>query len=856
MASIHPFLPRAEREPEDLIGLQEMPVELDDESGGIVDLEGARQTPLADGGFEIDFDPGIEEQQAIPEDANEHYANIAQFLSPSQLSTIAQEVLEMVEADENARKPWFERAAKGLESLGVVDEGNVKPPFKGASTVTHPLIAEAIVQFQARSLKELWPATGPAKGAVMGARSREKVEQAQRVEDYLNYQSTIEDPIYYPESDKLLWLVGFEGNAFRKSYNDPLTGKNVRRLVRAEEFIVPYSATTLQDAPRFAHVLYYTQNEMKRLQKQGFFLDIPLQEPAGRSENDLNPLAEGADQAEGKTDPDERPEDRDHTAYEANVYYEVPGFEDPDGLALPWVITVERDTQAVLAIRRGWRESDPMKARRLQFTHYPFIRGDGFYAYGLIHLAGGLGKAATGALRVILDNAAFAAVQGGFKSKDAKLPANVELEPGVWADTECTAEELQKAFYTPPWNQVPEAMFKVLGLLTELGQRFVSTTETTVGDASNTGPVGTTVALIEQGSKVHTAIHSRLHVALGEELRLLSELNGEYLPEEGYPYEVPNESREIFRADFDERVDVIPVSDPNIFSQTQRIAQAQTAMQMAESAPDLYDRREAHRRMLDAIRMPDIEQLLVTPGQVPRCDPVTENTFAMVGKPIKVFLDQDHDAHVAVHMGQLQMLLAQGSPSAEMFQQLIMPHIAEHEALGARMKLMMSMGVPLPPIDLDSEQPPAELPPHVENMIAKQAAMVMQGLMQQLKQAQAQAEGAPAAEEGAAAEAQAQSEERRRDESFVREEKRKDLKTRAEIERKDAMAGIDPATVRSAGQYLKERGLDRVITPRRLAVVSRELGRSFDEVLRMLMREQSGGQGMGVAPLTMPAIRR
>lgn len=855
MASVvHPLFPGAERELE-LPAETAIAVEIPEDQQAL-DLAGARITPLADGGVEVDFEPG-----ALPQgqgDPNDHYANIAEFLTEGQRNTIAMDVIEMVEADIQSRQPWFERFARGLELIGVKDEQGVKLPFTNASQAVHPLIAEAIIQFQARALKELFPAKGPAKAIVMGERTREKEEQAERVKDYQNYQLTVEDETYYPESDQLLWLVGFAGNVFRKCYNDPFTGKNVARLIHADELVVPYRATTLVDAPRFTHMIPYSQHEMRRLQASGFFMQTPLQIPSSTPSDNLgSPVQEAKDQAEGKTDPDARDEDREHTVFEMNVFYDVPGFEDEDGIALPWLISVEKDSMKTLAIRRGWREGDAHKKRRMQIAHYPFIRGDGFYAYGLIHLAGGLGMAATGALRVILDNAAFAALQGGFKAKDgAKIPGSVTMEPGKYIETEASYEELEKAFFNPPFHPVPEAMFRVLGLLTEMGQRFVNTTEATVGDASNTGPVGTTVALIEQGSKVHSGVHSRLHVALGHELKYLAELNGEYLPDEGYPYEVPGASRMVYKADFDSRVDVIPVSDPNIFSQTQRIAMAQTTMQLADAAPDLYDRRAVHRRFHEAIGTYEVDEILIEREKIPRCDPVTENALAIVGRPVKAFLDQDHDAHVAVHLGQLQLMAAQGATGVELFQQIIMPHVAEHQALGMRLKMMQQIGLPLPPLKLDAkhdEPVTVELPPELENQVAVQAAKVTQALLQQLKAAMAQPQGRPA---GKGEGEDPAAEEARKQQAFEAEERRKDIKVVHDAEREDAKAGIDPAAVRQASLYVRERGLEGVITPRRLAVVSRELGRSFDETVRLLMRASAGGQGLGPAEVVMPTIRR
>ena len=825
---------------------------------GTMSAPGMLATVLPGGDIDVDLDPDMEGVEPVQDD-DDHYANLVKHLNESQLANIAQDVEEMVRADRESRAPWFKRLAKGMELIGLVDEIGVDAPFDGASTAVHPLIVEAIVQFQSRALAELFPATGPAKGVVLGDSTKELEAQAKRVGDYQNYQLTVLDKSYFPESDKMLWAVGFAGSAFRKSYHDPLLKRNVARLIKASDFIVPYSATTLEDASRYTHQIPYSQHEMKRLQDAGFYAKTELGIPSITHESDdSQDLRDAQDKAEGKANSDLREEDREHIVYEMTTDYSVPGVDG--GEVQPYVLSVERDSLKVLAIRRGWRESDPDRQRRVQVVHYPFIRGDGFYGFGLLHMAAGLGKAGTGALRVILDNAAWAALQGGFKSKDAKLPSQVRRAPGLWTDTEMTSEELAKCFYTPPYKDVPMALFSILELITSMGQRLVNTTEATVGDAKNTGPVGTTVALIEEGAKVQTAVHKRLHFALGEELQLQAELSAEHLPEEGYPYAVRGESREIMRSDFDDRVDVMPVSDPNIFSQTQRIAIAQAGIQLSDSAPDLYDRREMHRRMLEALRTPDIDAVLPDRKKIERCDPVTENALAMVGTPIKVFQDQYHDAHIAVHMGQLELLAAQESPSLQLMQQILMPHIADHEAQAMRQKMMQSMGMQLPAMNLDwdkdDDEPAVQpLPPEVENQIAVKAAEVMKSLTEQLRQAQA---GAQQAEQQAEPDpaAVAAKDEQIKDAQFQADEKRKDVKLVNDLQREDAKAGISPVAVKQATDYLQQRGLEGAIPPRRLAVVSRELGKSFDETVRLLMSLQGSDQGMGPAAGIMSTFPR
>lgn len=837
-----------------------------------------------DGAIVIDFAPA----DAVSEggDPGDHYANLAEHIDQTELSRIGMEICEGVDADIKSRDQWNERLAKGLQVLGISIPSDAEMGvLKVAKAIHHPLLAEALVQFQARAYAELFPPGGPAKCAALGKRTRAIADQAQRVEDFLNYQLTLQDRPYYEESDQLLFMLGLEGSQFRKVYQDPLLKRNVCRWVRAEHFVVPYSATSLETATRYTHILKETKNDVLKRMKAQYYRAETLEPPTDAGA-DRTTLTVAKDEAEGK-EPEIRDEDAEYTTYECHIDLDIKGFEDvteevdqlgapkPSGIALPYVVLVDKETQKVRAVFRNWKESDPEKTKRVWFAHYKYLPGTGFYGFGLLHTIGGLSNAATALLRLIVASAGFAGMQGGAKTKSGRgLPSNFTLEFGEYKEVDLTAEELAKAFWTPAFKEPGESLFKVLGLIQELAQRFASTTEAMVGDAKNTGPVGTTLALIEQGSKVATGIHKRCHIALGYELRLLADLDGEYTPAEGYPYDVVGDSRQVLREDFSDKVDVSPVSDPNIFSSTQRIAMAQAELQLADSAPDLYNRREAHLRMLRALRVEDPETLLPDREKLKRCDPVTENALAMTGHPIKVFQDQEHDAHNAVHLGDLKIMLAQGSPSAATFQQVILPHIAEHEAMALRVKMMQAMGMNLPPLDLygeageEGDEVP-ELPARVENQIAVRAAQVMQGLLAQLQQAQAAAQGdgqaggaaADGAQERQQAEQAHQQEQgqadaatgadiKRKDAAAAADLRRKDIALHAQVDREDAKAGLDPATVKAAQQYLAQRGLDRAIAPRQLSVVSRALGKSFDDVVQMIMYLEKGGQGMGAAAQT------
>jgi len=851
-------------------------VEMGQEPGAFGMDGGVNITPGPDGGIVIDFAPS----EAVSEggDTSDHYANLAEYIDPTELANLGADICEGVEADIKSRDEWNQRLAKGLEVLGITIPSDADMGvLKVAKAIHHPLLAEALVQFQARAYAELFPPGGPAKATALGKRTKELEEQAQRVENFLNYQTTLQDRPYYEESDQLLFMLGLEGSQFRKVYQDPLLKRNVARWVRAENFVVPYSATSFETATRYTHILKETKNDVLKRMKAQYYKADPLEPPTDAGA-DRATLTVAKDEAEGKQ-PELRDEDAEYTTYECHTDRDIKGFEDldfegkPSGVALPYVVLVDKETQKVRAVFRNWKETDQEKTKRVWFSHYKYLPGTGFYGFGLLHTIGGLSNAATALLRLIVASAGFAGMQGGAKTRSGRgLPTNFTLEFGEYKEVDLTAEELAKVFWTPNFKEPGESLFRVLGLIQELAQRFASTTEAMVGDAKNTGPVGTTLALIEQGSKVATGIHKRCHIALGYELRLLADLNGEYTPEEGYPYDVVGDSKQVLKSDFSDKVDVSPVSDPNIFSSTQRIAMAQAELQLADSAPDLYNRREAHLRMLRALRVEDPESLLPDKARLHRCDPVTENALAMTGHPLKVFQDQNHDAHNAVHLGDLKIMVAQGSPSAQMFQQVILPHIAEHEAMAMRLKMMQAMGMQLPPVNLyaqpgDDEEEVVELPPEVENQIAVKAAGVMQQLLQQLAQAQqaatggeggAAADGAQEREQSAKDHAQGEEQDdaatggeiKRKDAAAAAEQRRKDIALHAQVDRDDAKAGLDPASVKGAQQYLQQRGLDQKISPRALSVTSRALGKSFDDVVKAIMFMEKEGQGMGPSAMT------
>lgn len=673
--------------------------------------------------------------EELNEDKRAFDANIAESLSDELLKEIGIELADAVEEDFNTRKPHYEKFVDGLTALGInFDAESIKSKVFGS--VNHPLLIEAATQFQARAMAELFPPDGPVKTRILGKSNPELDEQALRVQDYLNYLLVYKDRAYYDECEQKLFVLPFTGSEFDKQYKDEATGQIVSRWVRYDDFVVNYGETSLATCGRYTHILHKPLSEIKKLQASKIYRACELSEDDTTETSEIKDKIASIDGIEVTTEDKSAQVKRD--VFEIHVNYAIEGIED--GEEAPYIITIDRDTKKVFAIRRNWREEDTYRQKRVWFTHKKFLPGFGFYGFGLFHTIGGLGETATKIIQILLDAGAFAAVQGGFRTKDAKTGSNIELTPGVYKEIDSTAEELQKSFFTPNFREPSSTLFNLLGALQELGRRFASTTEVMVGDAATTGPVGTTVALQEQGSKVYSGIHKRIHKSVGDELINLSDLCYEELNESEYPYDVNGVEKTIFKEDFDGRVDIIPVSDPNITSNAQRIALAQAVFQIATQMPDIADRREAAISLLRAMRAPQLEKIFPEPQKAVRADPVTETSLAALGRPIQAFLDQDHKAHIAVHMGaiQMQMVMPQMVP-------VLQAHIAEHVAMDLFVTLQQQMQVPMPPVNwgaAKSEPMAQSIPPQAEAMIAVQAAQIMQQMMAQQAQAMAQQQAA------------------------------------------------------------------------------------------------------------------
>ena len=679
---------------------------------------------------------GEPELDIVEEAESSFDENLAEDMEESELLKKASELVNYYEIDREARSEWEEKYKQGLETLdpdGGLDEGEDERASRGLSVVVHPLIAEAATQFNARAIAELYPSGGPVKTVIVGEPNEESENQARRVKDFMNYQITQEMPEYFPELDQMLFHLPLVGHTFKKVWWDVNMGRQCSQFVKAEDFVVSPESKDLHTSIRYTHVIRMPKNDYERYVEAGYYL------PTSDKGGDMDPSGDVVGQIEGVDQYMEDSEDKVITLLEMHLY---EYFDDEESeVGLPYVVTIDYDNQNVVSIRRNWNEADERKLKREWFVSYKFLPGLGFYGFGLYHVIGGLGKAATGSLRALLDSAAFSNMQGGFKLRGRVTGGDMQVNPGEFVDLDATVDDVNKAIMPLPFKEPSSSLFNLLGFIVDAGKRFANTADLNVGDVNPNAPVGSTVALIEQGSKAFSAIHKRLHYSQGQEFKLIAKLNAENL-EESFTFALAGTSSEIYAADFNERVDVIPVSDPNIFSSTQRIAQAQSILQMANSAPQLHDLYEAYKRMYEAIRIPNIDEILKEPEEAPRLDPIDENMSIMYGKPIKAFPDQDHESHIAVHIQFLQDPSLGGNPAMKRSIPILSAHVAEHVALLYRIRMEASIGIPMPEVP-DFKNPKykaKDINPDLDNLISQRAAQVVQQApqMQQIQALQTQ----------------------------------------------------------------------------------------------------------------------
>ena len=699
----------------------EEPIEIE-----IVDPE---SVTIGLGDLEIELTPG-------EETAEDFAANLAEFMPDSAMSTMASDLSGDIDNDRNSRKDWEKAYTEGLKLLGLQIEERTEP-WNGASGVFHPMITEAVVRFQSETITETFPAKGPVRTKIVGKETPEKKAAAKRVEEDMNFQLTENMHEFRPEHERMLWSLPATGSAFKKVYYDPSLGRQVSIFIPAEDILLPYGTSNIQTCYRLTHVMRKTKNEIVKLQQAGFYLDVELGEP----DKAIDEINKAKDKETGFSDLND---DR-FTLYECHVDLDLKGFEDededgePTGIALPYVVTFIRGTNTVLSIRRNWREDDPLKLKRQHFVHYQYIPGFGAYGFGLFHLIGGFAKSATSLMRQLIDAGTLSNLPGGLKSRGLRIKGDdTPIAPGEFRDVDVGSGTIRDNILPLPYKEPSQVLMALLGNVVEEGRRFAATADMKVSDMGANAPVGSTLALLERQLKVMTAVQARVHFALKEELQLLAAIIRDFTDDE-YTYEPDGEEGPKAKATDYRHVDVLPVSDPNAATLSQRVVQYQAVIQMAQMAPDIYDLPQLHRGMLEVLGIKHADKLVPLEEDMKPTDPVTENQHILKGEPAKAFLHQDHQSHIQVHMAMLQnptiaQLIGQ-NPRAPMIQAALSAHVAEHVGFMMRQKIEQQLGMPLPP---EGEQ----LPPNVEialsGMMAQAAQQVL--MQDQAKAAQMQAQ--------------------------------------------------------------------------------------------------------------------
>ncbi len=694
-----------------------------------IEVENPDSVTVGVDGLEITLEPGSEGPQEFGD-------NLAESMDESALQTLASDIVALVDADITSRKDWVEMYVKGLEVLGMKYEERTEP-WSGACGVYSPLLTEAAVRFQSEMITETFPAQGPVKTKIVGEITKPKEEAAERVREDMNYTLTERMIDYRPEHERLLFSLGLIGAAFKKVYPNPATELPDAPYVPAEDLIIPYGAANVYTAERVTHVMRKTKNDLKRLQVAGFYRDIDLGEPV-RFHSDIE-KKKAEDQGFSLT------EDDRYQILEVHIDWEMPGDEDEDGVALPYVVTIERGTNNVLAIRRNWEEDDALRMKRQHFVQYTYVPGFGAYGLGFIHLVGGYARAGTSIIRQLVDAGTLSNLPGGLKARGLRIKGDdTPIAPGEWRDVDIPAGAVRDNIMPLPYKEPSQVLAALLERITEEGRRLAAIADLKISDMSAQAPVGTTLAILERQLKTMSAVQARVHDSLKREFKLLKRIIKDYLPAD-YPYTPEGGNRRVKQADYDV-VEVIPVSDPNAATMAQRIMQYQAALQLAQGAPQIYDLPYLHRQMLEVLGIKNAERLVATPeDQKPR-DPVTENMDVLRMRPLKAFAYQDHEAHIATHQAFMQdpkiaAVLGQ-NPMAQQMMASLMAHIAEHTAFAYRAQIEMQLGVPLPPLDEAGDTPVA---PEDEKAIAPliaaaaQRTMVQNQAMAAQQQAQQQA---------------------------------------------------------------------------------------------------------------------
>ena len=677
----------------------------------------------------------IEEEEPSDKDFD---ANIAEYMSEEDLQELASDLIGDFDDDVSSRKDWMQTYVDGIQLLGMKMEERTEP-WEGSCGVYHPLLSEALVKFQAETIMETFPSSGPVKTQLVGKETQEKKDAAERVADDMNYQLTDVMQEFRPEHERMLWGLGLSGNAFKKVYYCPTIGRQVSMFVPAEDLVVPYGATDLASSPRVTHVMRKTPNELRKLQVAGFWRDVELPEPSDSFDEVEKKIAE---KMGFRASQDDR-----YKILEMQVDLDLPGYEDeddgkPTGIALPYIVTIDKANSTVLAIRRNWRPEDEHKKKRSHFVHYGYIPGFGFYCFGLIHLIGAFAKSGTSILRQLVDAGSLANLPGGFKTRGLRIKGDdTPISPGEFRDVDVPSGTIKDNLMTLPYKEPSQVLAQLMNQIIEEGRRFASAADMKISDMSAQAPVGTTLAILERTLKVMSAVQARIHYSFKEELRLLRDIIRDYTPD-SYTYEPVEGSPRAKKSDYD-NVDVIPVSDPNAATMAQKITQYQAVLQLAQGAPQIYNLPKLHRQMLDVLGIKNAQQLVKLPEDQKPEDPITENTNVLMMKPVKAFYYQDHQAHITTHMSAMQdpkiMQLVGQNPQAQAMQAAMMAHINEHVAYEYRKQIEMQMGIELPfhPDEDDSEE--KAMPQELEVRISQMAAQASQQMLQRnMQEAQAQ----------------------------------------------------------------------------------------------------------------------
>jgi len=697
-----------------------------------IEIEDPESVKIGMGDIEIDLMPQ-------EETAEEFDANLADYITDSALATLASELVSDFDKDQNDRKEWIQTYVDGLKLLGLKYEDRTEP-WAGACGVFHPMLTESVVRFQSEGIMETFPASGPVKTQIIGKDTPEKEEAAARVRDDMNYQLTDVMQEYRPEHEKMLWSLPLAGSAFKKVYYDPSRGRQVSIFVPAEDIVVPYGASDLSTAPRVTHVMRKTENELVKLMAAGFYSDVLLGEPSTELDD--------VERQKAKEQGFAAIQDDRYRVLEMQVDLDLPGYEDldkegePTGIALPYIVTLEKGTSTILAIRRNWYEDDELHTKREHLIHYQYIpSGFGFYGFGLIHLIGGYAKSATMLIRQLVDAGTLSNLPGGLKSRGLRLKGDdTPIQPGEFRDVDVPSGSIRDNILPLPYKEPSQVLFALFQNIVQEGRQFASSGDMNVSDMSAQAPVGTTLALLERQLKVMGAVQARMHYSMRQEFKLLKNIIADYTPEE-YNYDPEEGDRKAKKADYS-TVEVIPVSDPNAATMAQKIVQYQAALQLAQTAPQLYDMPLLHRQMIEVLGIKNATKLIPMEEDEIPVDPVTENQNLLTGKkPVKAFMIQNHEAHITAHMAMMQdpkvQQLMANNPMAQQIQAAAMAHVNEHLGFEYRKQVEMKLGVPLPNEDQNKEVPP-EMADQIAMMIAQASQQITQTNQEAAQQQQAQ----------------------------------------------------------------------------------------------------------------------